>query len=71
MKKEEEPGFCLLYHIYLINSLCTTLYNLHLYMALCTSVSRLQQPVQNPLSDHSNILWNSPSIGIDFKYRLP
>ena len=24
---------------------------------------RLQQPVQNPISDKTNVLWNSPSLG--------
>ena len=24
---------------------------------------RLQQPVQNPISDNTNVLWNSPSLG--------
>ena len=33
--------------------------------------SRLQQPVQNPISDNTNILWNSPSLGKNYSYRLP
>ena len=24
---------------------------------------RLQQPVQNPIGDNTNVLWNSPSLG--------
>ena len=32
---------------------------------------RLHQPVKNPISDNSNILWNSPSLGINSRYRLP
>ena len=31
---------------------------------------RLQQPVQNPISDNTNILWNSPSSE-KYIYRLP
>ena len=31
----------------------------------------LQQPVQNPISDNTNMLWNSPSLGKDNRYRLP
>ena len=27
-----------------------------------TFLSRLQQPVQNPISDNSNVWWNSPKI---------
>ena len=26
---------------------------------------RLHQPVKNPISDNSNILWKSPSLGIN------
>ena len=32
---------------------------------------RLQQPVQNPISDNTNVLWNSPSLGKNYSYRLP
>ena len=32
---------------------------------------RLHQPVKNPISDNSNILWNSPYLEINSKYRLP
>ena len=28
-----------------------------------TVIIRLQQPVQNPISDNTNVLWNSPSLG--------
>ena len=31
---------------------------------------RLQQPVQNPKSDNTNVLWNSPSLGKNYSYRL-
>ena len=31
---------------------------------------RLHQPVKNPISDNSNIFWNSPSLGINSRYRL-
>ena len=31
---------------------------------------RLHKPVKNPISDNSNILWNSPSLGINSRYRL-
>ena len=30
------------------------------YLAI---IYRLQQPGQNPISDNSNVLWNSPSLG--------
>ena len=33
--------------------------------------SRLQQPVQNPISDNTNVLWNSLSSGKKYSYRLP
>ena len=29
----------------------------------CFCVCRLQQQVQNPISDNTNVLWNSPSLG--------
>ena len=32
---------------------------------------RLQQPVQNPIRDNTNVLWNSPSLGKNYSYRLP
>ena len=32
---------------------------------------RLHQPVKNPISDNTNILWNIPSLGINSRYRLP
>ena len=32
---------------------------------------RLQQPVQNPINDNTNVLWNSPSLGKNYRYRLP
>ena len=35
------------------------------------AVCRLQQPVQNPISDNTNVLWNSPSLGKNYSYRLP
>ena len=35
------------------------------------SHDRLQQPVQNPISDHTNVLWNSPSLGQNYSDRLP
>ena len=31
---------------------------------------RLQQPVQNPISDNTNVLWNSTSLGKIYSYRL-
>ena len=31
----------------------------------------LHQPVQNPTSDNTDILWNSPSLGKKYSYRLP
>ena len=31
---------------------------------------RLQQPVQNPISDNTNVLWNSPSLGKKLKLQL-
>ena len=41
-------------------------------VAMClNSILRLHQPVKNPISDNSNILWNSPSLGINSRYRLP
>ena len=30
---------------------------------------RLHQPVKNPISDNSNILWNSPSLGRKFQIQ--
>ena len=30
---------------------------------ICFFSTRLHQPVKNPISDKSNILWNSPSVG--------
>ena len=40
---------------------------------LCIVVAhyRLQQPVQNPISDNTNVLWNSPSLGKNYSYNLP
>ena len=32
---------------------------------------RLHQPVKNSISDNSYILWNSPFLGINSRYRLP
>ena len=32
---------------------------------------RLQQPVQNPISDNTNVLWNSPSLGKNYNNRVP
>ena len=32
---------------------------------------RLQQPVQNPMSDNTNVLWNSPSLGKKQLYTTP
>ena len=37
---------------------------------LVWDVCRLQQPVQNPISDNTNVLWNSPSLGKNYSYRL-
>ena len=39
--------------------------------SLCRYMYRLHQPVKNPISDNSNILWNSPSLEINSRYRLP
>ena len=46
-----------------------TLYE-HLYEHKVTT-TRLQQPVQNQISDNTNVLWNSPSLGKSYSYRLP
>ena len=40
-------------------------------LTLLQPFCRLQQPVQNPISDKTNILWNSPSLGKNYSYRLP
>ena len=47
--------------------------DLYFYTVSCrvTDNKRLHQPVKNPISDNSNILWNSPSLGINSRYRLP
>ena len=34
-------------------------------------INRLQQPVQNPISDNTNVLWNSPSLGKNYNNRVP
>ena len=39
--------------------------------AICKVLCRLQQPWQNPISDNTNVLWNSPSLGKNYSYRLP
>ena len=31
---------------------------------------RLQQSVQNPISDNTTVLWNSPSLGKNYSYRF-
>ena len=36
-----------------------------------TLPARLQQPVQNPISDNTNVLWNSPYLGKNYNYRVP
>ena len=38
---------------------------------VAVSVYRLQQPVQNPISDNTDVLWNSQSLGKKYSYRLP
>ena len=48
-----------------IDSLCK------LMTAILVHGYRLQQPVQNPISDNTNVLWNSPSLGKNYSYRLP
>ena len=35
-----------------------------------TEIFRLQQPVQNSISNSTNVLWNSPSFGKNYSYRL-
>ena len=36
----------------------------------CRRYYRLQQPVQNPISENTYILWNSLSLGKNYSYRL-
>ena len=35
----------------------------HSFISIRQSNFRLQQPGQNPISDSTNFLWNSPSLG--------
>ena len=45
---------------------CTMIsYTLQVYLtgSVTDTSSRLQQPVQNLISDNTNVLWNSPSSG--------
>ena len=37
----------------------------------CEYHCRLQQTVQNPISDNTNVLWNSQFLGKNYSYRLP
>ena len=43
----------------------------HVTFIIQATTIRLHQPVKNLISDKSNILWNSPSLGINSRYRLP
>ena len=57
--------------VFLVNMFSVFVFANKRIIELTCILNRLHQPVKNPISDNSNILWNSPSLGINFRYRLP